>query len=101
MSSVGIKADFKNLNRVAEALVPQSKKELRSFLMFYSFYRRFLKEFAKVTAPIHVLASENVPFRWTKRVDKSFKALKRSLASLPIVSFLNTGNHSNFLLIHA
>jgi hypothetical protein len=43
---------------------PTKLKEVRSFIGFANFYRRFIKDFSKICRPLHNLTKKDVPFVW-------------------------------------
>ena len=87
VSSQGVITDPKKISALAEWPVPQSKKTLRGFLGFCSYYRKFFKGFSLVTRPLCSLTEKQVKFDWTDQCQKAFEALKRVLTSSPILSF--------------
>ena len=44
---------------------PSNRKELQRFLGFANFYRRFIRNYSSVAAPLTALTSLSVPFRWS------------------------------------
>ena len=64
-------------------LVPTSVRAVREFLGLAGYYRRFVPNFAKVTAPLHALTRQDVPFLWKEQCQESFERLKPLLASPP------------------
>lgn len=63
---MGIKAELTKTERISSAHVPESKKELRFFLIFCSSYRSFVKGFAQIEAPLHELKVDRVFYRWNE-----------------------------------
>ena len=55
----------KNTDAVLNWHTPQNKKEIRSFLGLASFYRRFVKGFAQIVAPLNYLSSKTS--KWERR----------------------------------
>ena len=55
VSAEGVETDPEKVSAVKEWGRPQSVKELRSFLGFCSYYRCFVKDFAKIAGPLHKL----------------------------------------------
>ena len=44
--------------------VPRSPTEIRSFLGFAAYYRRFIRDFSKIVVPLNRLTWKGVTFRW-------------------------------------
>lgn len=53
ISSRGVVTDPKKIEAVAQWPHPTTVSELRTFLGFVSYYRRFVEGFAKLAAPLH------------------------------------------------
>jgi len=43
------------VERVLNWLAPQNVKEVQKFLGLANYYKRFIKDFARLVAPLHVL----------------------------------------------
>ena len=52
ISKNGIQVDLKKIEAVAEWLRPTTVKGIRSFLGLAGYYRRFVKDFFKIAAPL-------------------------------------------------
>ena len=50
--------------------------EICSLLWLAGYYRRFVKAFSKISAPLTKLTSKNVKFQWSDVCEESFKELK-------------------------
>ena len=66
--------------------VPKNLKELRGFIGFANFYRRFIKDFSKICRPLHDLTKKDVPFVWGDKQQQAFDTLKKCLCSKPILA---------------
>ncbi|CAL9029894.1 unnamed protein product [Prunus brigantina] len=64
---------------------PASVKGVRSFLGHAGFYRRFIKDFSKITRPLCNLLAKDVVFHFDKDCVNAFNILKRELTSAPII----------------
>src|SRR5580765_7264393 len=67
--------------------IPHTKKQLRSFLGFCSYYRKFVKEFSSLAKPLYVLTENQVKFVWGNECQNAFEKLKSMLLSSPVLSF--------------
>jgi len=56
---------------------------------FANFYRRFVKNFSKIVAPITRLLKKDVEFRWDDAAKKAFNELKTTFASEPTLVHFN------------
>ncbi|ERN08466.1 hypothetical protein AMTR_s03236p00004200, partial [Amborella trichopoda] len=68
---------------------PVSVKGVRSFLGHAGFYRRFIKDFSKISKPLSSLLVNGVPFEFGEDCLKAFKILKEKLITAPIVTSPN------------
>jgi len=83
----GISTDPEKTNAVVEWPIPQSKKQVRSFLGFCSYYRKFVKDFSIIAKPLFVLTENQVKFLWTEHCQQAFDKLKQTLIAAPLLSF--------------
>ena len=63
--------------------------QVRSFLGLVGYYRRFIKGFSKIAAPLNKLLEKNKPFVWTKECTKAYQELKDLLFKEPVVAYLD------------
>jgi hypothetical protein len=56
-----------------------------SFLGYAGFYRRFIKDFSKITKPLTHLLQKDVTFYFDEKCLVAFRALKSALVSAPII----------------
>jgi hypothetical protein len=68
---------------------PTSIKQLHSTLGHTSYYRRFIRRYANITAPLENLLKKAETFQWTPECDKAFETLKEKLIIAPILIFPN------------
>ncbi|CAL9005428.1 unnamed protein product, partial [Prunus brigantina] len=64
---------------------PASVKGVRSFLGHAGFYRRFIKDFSKITRPLCNLLAKDAVFHFDKDCINAFNTLKHELTSAPII----------------
>ena len=87
ISREGIAADLTKIEKVATWMAPHSKQEFRKFLGFASYYRRFIKDFAQITKPLHRLTEDTATFAWTEPCQAAFEKLRRRLTSAPVLAY--------------
>lgn len=73
--------------RIATALRPQTKRQLRAFLGLTGYYRRFVPDYAMMTAPLTDLTKSKVPNKldWGPAQESAFNILKKVLCSEPVL----------------
>ncbi|KAL6335115.1 hypothetical protein AAG906_027175 [Vitis piasezkii] len=64
---------------------PTNVKGIRQFLGHAGFYRRFIKDFSKISKPLCELLVKDAKFVWDEKCQKSFEKLKQFLTTAPIV----------------
>ena len=87
ISEKGVKTDSSKTDTVNNWTTPTNVSELRSFLGLVSYYRRFIKDFAKIARCLHELTSKNKKWTWTQECDDAFCLLKSKLVSAPILGY--------------
>ncbi|KAG8485906.1 hypothetical protein CXB51_019256 [Gossypium anomalum] len=58
---------------------------VRSFLGIAGYYRKFIKGFASIVAPLSDLLLKEASFTWTNTAQEAFEKLKQCLCTLPIL----------------
>ena len=64
---------------------PSNLKEVRAFIRFANFYRRFIKDFASIACPLHDLTKKDTPWQWHQEQQKAFDNLKERFCQEPIL----------------
>jgi hypothetical protein len=82
----GVATDPSKVQAVAQWPVPQSLKDLRSFLGLAGYYRKFICHFGIICQPLTALLKKNAIFVWTSDHDTAFHTLKSALTSAPVLS---------------
>ncbi|XP_020417994.1 uncharacterized protein LOC109948704 [Prunus persica] len=89
ISSKGIEVDKAKIEVIAKLPPPTSVKGVRSFLGHAGFYRRFIKDFSKISRPLCTLLAKDAPFNFDKACLEAFNKLKALLTSAPIIAAPN------------
>jgi hypothetical protein len=87
----GILVDPDKITALTTLPSPKCTKDVRSFLGLASFYRKYVKGFAQIAAPLHYLTGEKVPFIWSEDCELAFKELKSILSRAPILKSFDPG----------
>lgn len=108
VSDKGVETDPEKIASIKSWPVPKNLKQLRSFLGFAGYYRRFIKDYAIIAKPLNDLTrgytpvrkskiqgstkphcSPSQPFgeRWTQNCQEAFNVLIDKLSSAPVLCF--------------
>ena len=83
----GISPDPSPVQKIIDFPQPRTVKGLRSFLGLAGYYRKFVKGFSQIAAPLFKLLRNNIIFIWTIDQENAFKRLKELLISAPILIY--------------
>ena len=99
VSGKGISTNPKKIEAVTKWPTPKTVYDVRSFLGFVGYYRRFIKNFSKITKPIREVitglenqskrAAKKTYIEWTDAAESAFEALKTMCVSTPILAYPN------------
>ena len=64
---------------------PTTLKEVRAFIGFANFYRRFIKDFSTMAHPLHDLTKKDVPWHWSQEQQEAFNTIKKQFCEEPIL----------------
>ncbi|XP_027157077.1 uncharacterized protein LOC113758414, partial [Coffea eugenioides] len=81
----GIEVDKAKIDVISTLPYPASVREVRSFLGHAGFYRRFIKDFSKIGAPLFQLLQKDVSFEFDETCKGAFNKLKELLTTSPII----------------
>ena len=85
ISSRGIEVDKAKIELISQLPSPTNVKKVRQFLGHAGFYRRFIKDFSKISKPLYKLLDKDAKFVWENECQESFEELKSHLTTAPIV----------------
>nr|XP_008283279.1 PREDICTED: uncharacterized protein LOC103359624 [Stegastes partitus] len=111
ISEDGIQTDPEKITALKTWPKPNTLKELRAFLGFCGYYRRFIKDYSKITKPLNQLTAGYPPLRkhtnpkadtgkyhspkdpfgnrWTSCCQAAFDTIIEKLTTAPVLGFAN------------
>ena len=85
----GIEMEKEKVNGVLSWPQPKNVKDIRKFLGLANYYRRFIKDFARVARPINMLTRKDVKWQWGVEQQKAFDELKGMFTTKPVLAALD------------
>ena len=85
VGATGIKPSLSKVQAILEWPVPTSVTDVRSFLGLCSFYRKFIRWFSEIAAPLTDLTKKDQKFVWNDDADKAFNRLKTAMVTAPVL----------------
>jgi len=82
----GVEMQKEKVEGVLNWLVPRNVKEVQKFLDLANYYRRFIKDFAKIAALLHVLVRKEQKWKWEKKQEEAFEKLKEMFTTEPVLA---------------
>ncbi|KAL0539505.1 hypothetical protein IC582_023720 [Cucumis melo] len=85
ISKKGVEADGEKVKSMVNWPQPTSVSELRGFLGLTGYYRRFVKNYGNIAAPLTKLLQKN-GFHWGEDATAAFDSLKQAMISVPVLA---------------
>ena len=105
VTNEGVKPNPSKIEAIKKWPLPKTEKELRGFLGILGYYRRFLKDFAKIVKPLTIQLKKDACIDHNKEFVETFEKCKILLTSSHILQypdfskkFVLTTDASNFAL---
>ena len=83
----GVRVDEKKVKVVKEYPVPKTAKEVRAWLGYVGYYRRFCKNFAQICSPLYDLLKKDTEFTWTAECNSAFEKLRELMTTAPVLAY--------------
>jgi hypothetical protein len=84
----GVRVDPKKIEAMKDWSHPKTLKRLHGFLVLTGYYRKFVKNYGKIVAPLIALLKNN-SFIWTPAVAQDFQTLKMAMCTTPVLALLD------------
>ena len=88
----GLSMDPEKTKVIREWPIPQTMRDVQSFLGFANFYRRFIDNYSKIVVPLTRLTRKDVPFLWDEAANQAFETLKTSFTTAPVLVHFDPAN---------
>jgi hypothetical protein len=86
ISTDGIQVDPEKVKVVADWKPPRTVKAVQSFLGFCNFYRRFIRDYSQIAAPLTRLTRKDHAFTFNESCAQAFATLKARLVNAPLLA---------------
>ena len=87
VSRFGVATDPSKIIAIKSAPAPTNLTELRSWISIMGYYRRFVRDFSRIAAPLRKLLKKDQEFKWCDAQQNAFVKLRNALISAPILIF--------------
>lgn len=87
VSAEGIGPDVKKVEAIRKMSPPRNVKEVRAVVGLFSYYRKFIDNFARMALPLTSLLKKDKKFVWSEDEQAAFEELRSRICSAPILGY--------------
>jgi hypothetical protein len=85
----GVRMMEDKVEAVRQWPTPRSVRDVRAFLGTAGYYRKFIRDFSAIAAPLSELTKDSVSFEWSTPHESAFVKLKAAIAQGPVLILPN------------
>ncbi len=85
-----IRMNSEKIETILQWATSQNLKQVQEFLRFCNFYKRFIRNFAKIVKSLIKLTRKNVSFLWNEACKQTFELLKRTIIEVFILAHFDS-----------
>jgi RNase H-like domain found in reverse transcriptase/Reverse transcriptase (RNA-dependent DNA polymerase) len=98
ISDKGIKPDPSKLESIRNYPIPKNADELKRFVALANYYRKFVRNFSILAAPLNKLQKKGVAFIWTPKCQEAFENIIEGLTSSEMLDYPDFSDDNTFVL---
>lgn len=87
----GVRMDESKVSSIQDWPEPRSLRDVQVFLGFANFYRRFIRNFSKLTSPLSNLIKKDTIWNFDTNAKEAFLSLKSAFTTAPIMAHFQPG----------
>ena len=87
ISDAGVRPNPDKIQGIITFPPPKNVKGIKSFLGLVGYYRKFIKDFAKIAKPLTRLLKKNQDFKWSNKEQEAFEKFKEILTNQPLLQY--------------
>jgi hypothetical protein len=81
----GVRMMQDKVEAIREWPTPRTVRDVRAFLGTAGYYRKFIRDFSAISAPLSELTKDSVKFEWATPHEEAFRRLKVAIAQGPVL----------------
>ena len=85
----GLAVDPRKIEAIVSWSVPQSKRDVESFLGFVNYQCHYIKDYANLAALLYSVTGKKVEFEWGESQQAAFESLREALVCAPVLAYPN------------